>query len=56
MFRSVIWDVQRIKYALNTQYAYNTIVILSNFGSADFRRRMDLVRPKITQYVSKSIL
>ena len=25
-----------VKYALNTENAYNTIVFLSNFGSADF--------------------
>jgi hypothetical protein len=42
-----------IKYALNTKYAYNTIVFLSNFGSADFWPKMDPIRPKITQMFSK---
>ena len=30
---------------------YNTIVLLSTYGSADFWPKMDLVRPKVTQNV-----
>jgi len=36
-----------VKYALNTQDAYNTV--LSNFVSADFWPKMDPTRPKITR-------
>jgi hypothetical protein len=43
-----------VEYALNAEYAYNTIVFLSNFGSADFWPKMDLISPKFTLNVPKS--
>ena len=41
-----------VKYALNTKYAHNTIVFLSNFGSAYFWPNMDPIRPRIALNVS----
>ena len=43
-----------VKHALNTQYAYNTVLYFMHFESADFLPKMDPIHPKITQNVPNS--
>ena len=45
-------DLNTVKYALNTQYAYNTIPYFMQFGSADYWPKMDPIRPKRSQFFS----